>query len=170
MQLAWLGRGTGTSPFSRQGSRGLEMGSNLWFTLEELDRLQPRAPVTRQPLLRAASCDFRGWRVGLPFPPIPRPWGKFSQADLSPPPRPPLPPSAPPAGSPRVMPRGLPTGSRLVSLPLRCFFSFLCLSAPVSLALSLSVHLCLCLSFWPIVFRRDLLRGPQGSRVGWGSR
>ena len=79
MQLAWLGRGTGTSPFSRQGSRGLEMGSNLWFTLEELDRLQPRAPVTRQPLLRAASCDFRGWRVGLPFPPIPRPWGKFSQ-------------------------------------------------------------------------------------------
>lgn len=34
------------------------------------DSAQSRAPVTQRPLLRADGCDFRGWRVGLPFPPI----------------------------------------------------------------------------------------------------
>ena len=41
-------------------SRGLHSRSR--------DSTQPRAPVTKRPLLRAAGCDFRGWRVGLPFP------------------------------------------------------------------------------------------------------
>lgn len=87
--------------------------------------------MTRRHRLRAAGCDFRGWRVGLLFPPVPRPWGKLSQPDLSPRPPPPLSPSCPPAGSPRVMPWG----------PPRLQAADLCPPSPLPLLLSLSLCL-----------------------------